>query len=273
MDINDYRRRIEASIAKEQARPSRSKKKIAAKSRTAAVAAVTREERPGDVAKTALARLADPNETAKLRIEAIKLLQLQQFMTPAASEWRPAYIAALRAALEDKAVRQAALEVLSLLKDRPTQERLLDGLRQPRRALVPVDQALRLLSNDVHADVIDAARKLIAKPEVRKNKAVSIQATRILAGDPQSVSTLERVLGSGAYSTETRRVAATALSHLAPERLDSYGGASVAPFAVKRAAAKKKGGSGAKSTAARKPTAAVQGALAKHIATLQRVRR
>ena len=110
--------------------------------------------------KTALGRLADPSETAKVRIEAIRLLQLQQFMTAAASEWRPAYIAALRAALEDKAVRPAALEVLSLLKDRPTQERLLEGLRQPRRALVPVDQALRLLSNDVHADVIDAARKV-----------------------------------------------------------------------------------------------------------------
>ena len=124
--------------------------------------------------------------------------------------------------------------MLSLLKDRPTQERLLEGLRQPRRALVPVDQALRLLSNDVHADVIDAARKVIGRPEIRKNKAAAIQATRILAGDPQSVSTLEQVLANGAYSTETRRVAATALSHLAPERLEAYAGASAASDAVRK---------------------------------------
>ena len=68
-----------------------------------------------------------------MRLAAIKLLQQQQIFSPVAAEWRPAFVEALRAAVRDPKVRAAALEVLSLFKDRPTQELLLEGIRKPER--------------------------------------------------------------------------------------------------------------------------------------------
>jgi hypothetical protein len=264
MDTNEYRRKIERSIAKVLARRPKSavrgatenaagiiaNRKKPAKARIEALGRLTRAEGPGAVPHAALQRLADARETPAVRLAAIKLLQQKQFFSPAAAEWRPAFVEALRGAVEDRQVRAAALEVLSLLKDRPTQELLLSGIRHPRRALVPLDQALRLLSTDIHGDVIAVARQLIASPRLRKNKAALLQAVRILGSDPRSVDTLEKVLANDAYGLDARRLAATALSHLAPDS---------APRPVRR---------GSAPTGRGKP----KGALATHLDTLRRIR-
>ena len=71
---------------------------------------------------------------------------------------------------------------------------LLEGIRKPKQALVPVDHALRLLSSDIHADVLEVARTLANDQQSRKNKPVFLQALRILASDPASVGRLEEVL-------------------------------------------------------------------------------
>jgi hypothetical protein len=277
MDINAYRRKIEQSVAKEQTRLVKasarrravqpdlrelvSNKKTAAKTRVEALGRLTREEGPDAVPQPALDRLSDPKESPVVRLAAIKLLQQQQFVSPIAPDWRPAFVEALRAAVSDRPVRAAALEVLSTFKDRPTQELLLEGLRKPKQALVAVEEALRLLSTDIHADVIDVAKKLTkTQQKARNNKAVE-QAVRILAADPGSVGTLKKVLANDAYAMEARRVAATAISNLAPEALPQ---APRAARAVKRAA-------GVKKQAAKKQ-AAPKDPLARHIATLRRIR-
>jgi hypothetical protein len=280
MDANDYRRKIEQSIAKASARPAKSRRmarstnpgdvvantKMSAKSRAEALGRLMRDEGPDVVPRTALERLADPKESAQVRLAALRLLQQKQIFSPIAADWRPDFIEALRAAIEQPATRAAALEALSLLKDRPTQALLLLGIQQPRQALVPVHVALRLLSADVHADVIAAARKLIAAPRIRKDKAASVQATRILGADPKSLPALEKVLGSDTYALDARRAAATAISHLSPGRLEALTTPSRAP---RRA---RKRGVGAEPATAGKRSAKPQGALAKHIATLRKVR-
>jgi hypothetical protein len=264
MDTNEQRRKIEQSIAKVVARRPKAavrgstandagivaNKKKPAKARVEALGRVTRAEGPATVPHAALQRLADRKETLAVRLAAIKLLQQKQFFSPASAEWRPAFVEALRAAVDHPQVRAAALEVLSLLKDRPTQELLLTGIRNPRRALVPLDQALRLLSTDIHADVIAVARKLTTSPRLRRNKAALLQAVRILGADPGSTGTLEKVLANDAYSLDARRLAATALSHLAP---------GPAPGPVRRG------------SAAAGPAKA-KGALATHLDTLRRIR-
>lgn len=277
MDTNDYRKKIEASIAKAQAGSARKSargpaaaprhivmdKKQPAQRRADALVTATSAEEPDDVPELSLNRLADPKESPAVRLKAIKLLQQKRFFTNTAAEWRPRFIEALRTAVETKAVRSAALEVLTLLKDRPTQERLLEGLRQPKRALVPASEALRLLSADIHADVIAVARKLIATPRIKNDKDASVQATRILAADPASVGTLEKVLGSSGYALEARRAAATALSQLSADTLEAAVKAP-APAATKALASV---GKTVASKAAKLPPA-----LAKHVATLRRVR-
>jgi hypothetical protein len=277
MDINAYRRKIEQSVAKEQTRLVKasarkravqpdlrelvSNKKTAAKTRVEALGRLTREEGPDAVPQTALDRLSDPKESPAVRLAAIKLLQQRQFSSPIAPDWRPAFVEALRVAVSDRPVRAAALEVLSTFKDRPTQELLLEGLRKPKQALVPVQEALRLLSTDIHADVIDVAKKLTKTQQKAKNNKAVEQAVRILAADPGSVGTLKKVLANDAYAMEARRVAATAISNLAPEALPK------AP----RAARAVKGAAGAKKQGAKKQ-AAPKDPLARHIATLRRIR-
>ncbi len=278
MDTNDYRRKIEQSVAKVRARQSRSPmrarpadsralvsdKKTAAKTRAEALGRVTRDEGPDLVPSTALDRLSDPRESPVVRLAAIKLLQHKQIFSSVAADWRPAFVEALRAAVREPKLRAAALQVLSLYKDRPTQELLLQGIREPKRALVPLHDALRLLSNDIHADVIDVAKRLTSLKQMRKNKAAFMQAVRIVGADPGSIATLQAVLANAAYGVDARRLAATAISHLSPDVLQRTQDAEQAPRARRGAAAGKR--------AAAKAPAKPKGALARHIETLQRIR-
>jgi hypothetical protein len=187
-----------------------------------------------------------------VRLAALRLLQHKQIFSSIAAEWRPAYLEALRTALNEPRLRTLALEILSALKDRKTQEVLLNGIRKPKQALVPVDRALRLLSSDIHSDVLEVARRLATDQQSRKNKPVFLQALRILASDPASVGRLEEVLANDAHSLDARRLAATALNHLSPESLSSTIARKV---------------SGAKAGAKRKD------ALSQHIETLLSSRR
>jgi hypothetical protein len=267
MSTKEYRKQIEDSIAKvvtrrtsmaagqndpERFRTTATNKKTAAKTRAQALGRLMQLEGPDVVPQTALDRLADPEESPVVRLAALKLLQQKQIFSSTAAEWRPAYVEALRAALDEPKLQKAALEILSGLKDRQTQELLLEGIRKPKKALVPVDQALRLLSSDIHADVLDVARRLSSDQQSRTNKPVFMQALRILGSDPGSVGRLEKVLANDAHSVDARRLAATALSHLAPE--------SLTPKVVRSTAAAAKRGP-------KRPDA-----LTKHIATLRNIR-
>lgn len=265
MSTKEYRQKIAQSVAKaarsrsagspggaQNLRGTVASKKTPAKTRAEALGRLMRAEGPDVIPETALERLADRKESPVVRLAALRLLQHKQIFSSVAAEWRPAYIDALRSALDEPKLRGAALEILSGLKDRQTQQLLLEGIRQPRQALVPVEQALRLLSSDIHADVLEVARGLASEQQSRKNKPVFLQALRILASDPASVGRLEEVLGNESQSLDARRLAATALNHLSPE--------SLTPKSARRASAAKAGPE-------RKD------ALARHIETLQSIRR
>ena len=233
MDTNAYRRKIEQSVAKAEAAasktPSRTRagdpqgivanKKTPAKTRVEALGRVTQAEGPDAVPETALERLADPKESADVRLAAIKLLQQKQFFSSVAAEWRPAFVDALRAAVRDRKVRAGGTGSAVAVQGSRDAGVAARGDPQPAKALVPLNEALRLLSTDVHADVVDVAKKVTDTPQLRKNKAAFVQAVRILAADPSSVGKLQDVLANDAYAMDARRVAATALSHLSPDAL------------------------------------------------------
>ena len=268
MSTKEYRRKIAQSIAKARVTRARStnsqiddakhlrgrvvNKKVTAKTRAEALGRLMRVEGPDVIPETALQRLEDPKESPVVRLAALRLLQHKQIFSSVATEWRPAYLEALRRALDEPKLRSAALEILSALKDRKTQGLLLEGIRKPKQALVPVDQALRLLSSDIHADVLEVARSLANDQQSRKNKPVFLQALRILASDPTSVGRLEEVLADDSHSIDARRLAATALNHLSPESLNRMTARTV---------------SAAKAGRKRKD------ALSEHIETLQSIRR
>ena len=61
-------------------------------------------------------------------------------------------------------LRQRVLGLLAREKDGFAQRKLLQGLENPEKALVPPEKALQLLSYDIHADAYPVARKIVKKP-------------------------------------------------------------------------------------------------------------
>lgn len=201
-----------------------------ASSRERAVALGEAAARSGEDAHVLpLERLADPRENPEVRLKALGVLKLFAIASPTAADWRPQYLAALRAAVAAPELRLSVLEVLSHMHDRATREQLLEGLRDPARALVPVEVALRFLSGDPHGDVRAIARTIVDQPP---DEGALDEALKILAGDPDSIDRLKGVLNDPGRPLSARKLAATSLNALGPEHLEEASGGGAAPLSA-----------------------------------------
>jgi len=151
----------------------------------------------------------------------LQTLQAASFSTIAFEPCRSDYIAALRALVDDPdmELRQRALGILAREKDGFAQKRLLDGLQNPGKALVPPEKALQLLGNDVHAEAYAIARAMVRNPP---NPDAKREALRLLAADATAAPLFESVLRDKNELRENRQVAASALQALKPERLRAH---------------------------------------------------
>jgi hypothetical protein len=160
--------------------------------------------------------LANPEETVKNRKAALQALKVLAISSPTFSEWRPAYLEALRIAIETPELRLPALSVLVSQGDRRAEELLIKGLEDPEQALVEPADALNLLGEDPHADVRELAGKLVDQSTDERTQEAAI---RHLAGDPSSVERLKAVVSDKQKATNVRKQAVVALNALAPESL------------------------------------------------------
>jgi hypothetical protein len=176
--------------------------------------------------RPALDVLADVSQPVDARLDALQSIQTASFALPDFDAVRPDYVAALRQAAEDQdsELRQRALGILAREHDGFAQEALLEGLRDPAKALVEPDKALQLLSYDPHAAVYPIARDVIKRdaPKTVKDRSTRREALRVLAGDPTSTPILEGVLTDKREPSEIRRMSAAALHALNPDRLQRW---------------------------------------------------
>ena len=100
-------------------------------------------------------------------------------------------------------------------KDGFAQQKLLDGLKNRKQALVSPEKALQLLSYDVHAEAYAIARDIVSKPP---NPDAKREALRLLAADARSAPLFETVLRDKDELRENRQIAASALSALNPDK-------------------------------------------------------
>lgn len=165
--------------------------------------------------------LRDPQEPVKVRLAALQSLQAASFSVLAFEGCRREYIATLRqiAADRDPELRQRVLGMLMREKDGFAQEKLLEGLSDPAKALVPPEKALQLLSYDVHAKAYDAARAIIKKPP---NEAARREALRLLAADATAAPLFEKLLLDKKELREIRQIAASAVYGLRPDRMQKH---------------------------------------------------
>jgi hypothetical protein len=164
------------------------RERIAALARTAGAA----RKNDRDFEKL-LSVLRDVKEPVAVRLVALQSLQTASFSVVAFESCSGEFRATLRKVSDDQnpELRQLALENLAQQKDGFAQKKLLEGLNDPEKALVPPEKALQLLSYDIHADSYTAARKIVANPP---NPIAKREALRLLAADATAAPLFERTL-------------------------------------------------------------------------------
>lgn len=174
-----------------------------------------------DLIHTVLDLLRDSAEPTLLRQAALRVLQALDFSSDIFNTVRPEYMDVLREIInaEDLTLRQQVLEVLAQERDEYAQRRLLEGLQDPSKALVPPEKAIQLLGYDVHAEYFPVLRELVKKPP---SAAAKREAVRLLAADPASRDLLADILTDKKQSPEMRRISAISLQALAPEAFEEH---------------------------------------------------
>ena len=128
-----------------------------------------------------------------MRLAALASLQAASFSVVAFESCRSDFTATLRAVMDDPdaELRQRVLGILMREKDGAAQKRLIDGLENPAKALVPPEKALQLLGYDPHADAYKLARKIVDNPP---NETAKREALRLLGADSSARPVFEKIL-------------------------------------------------------------------------------
>jgi hypothetical protein len=162
--------------------------------------------------------LGNKDEPIEVRLAALQALQAASFSVVAFEPCRGDYLATLRKVVDDPdpELRQRVLGILMREKDGFAQKKLIEGLRNPDKALVPPEKALQLLSYDVHADAYKVARSIVRRPP---NDEARREALRLLAADATAAPLFEKLLRDKNELREIRQISASALHALKPEKL------------------------------------------------------
>jgi HEAT repeat protein len=160
-------------------------------------------------------------EPVEVRLAAMDTLATAAFSVIAFESCRKDYIATLREVAQDPnpKIRESALGLLAGLKDGFAQKKLLEGLKDPEKALVPPEKALQLLSYDVHAEAYPVARDIVSNPPSKDAKR---EALRLLAADANSAPLFEKLLRDKDELREIRQISASALHALRPDKFQAH---------------------------------------------------
>jgi hypothetical protein len=234
MKASEYRRQFDAQLARSATKKAASAKAVeraesaddlladltnrrfGAKRRIDAVVragarAVTRPR----LMRALIELVTDPDENTEVRRAALSAVEAGSFKTVQFRRYAPDYHQALRSVAtdEDADLRTEALDILALNKDSHAQQLLVDGLRNPREALVKPVQAVRMLGYDVHAEHYPLLRDMV---ETSKQPALRRAALRLLAADSGSRALMRRIATDKSEDKSARATAAVALQSLAP---------------------------------------------------------
>ena len=161
--------------------------------------------------------LRDQKQPIKVRLAALQSLQAATFSVIEFEPYREDYFATLRELVDDPdpELRQRVLGILAREKDGYVQKRLLEGLQDTSKALVPPEKALQLLSYDVHSDAYPVAREIVNAPP---NPDAKREALRLLSADANSAPVFEKLLRDKDEDRDIRQISAAALQAVKPKR-------------------------------------------------------
>ena len=168
-----------------------------------------------------LAVVRNKEESVHVRLAAMDTLATAAFSAVKFASCRNDYIATLREVTDDPnpEIRETALGALAGERDPFVQKKVLEGLKNPEKALVPPDKALQLLSYDVHTEAYAVARDIVNTPP---NDNAKTAALRLLAADAKSAPLFEKLLRDKDEKREVRQLSASALNALNPDKLQEH---------------------------------------------------
>ncbi|MBH5372118.1 hypothetical protein [Bradyrhizobium glycinis] len=203
---------------KKAAKKKAAKKKVSTRRRSTSASAPVQVAESTDDVQRLLKVLCDTGKLIDVRMAALQSLGAAAFSVPNFESVSADYIAALREVSTDshEQLRRRSLGILMRNKDGFAQKKLLDGLKNPAKALLPPEKALQLLGNDAHAGAYSVARAIVKKPP---NQDAKREALRLLAADVKSAPMFEKVLRDKNELRENRQLAASALHSLNPQKL------------------------------------------------------
>ena len=196
---------------------ARNEKKTSAERAKAFVEAPLATITSDENAQASLDVLRDREQPIKVRLAALQSLQAASFSVIEFEPYREDYLATLREIADDpdEELRQRVLGILAREKDSYVQQRLLEGLQDPSKALVPPEKALQLLSYDVHAEAYPLAREIVKDPP---NPEAKREALRLLSADSASAPVFEKLLRDKDEDRDIRQMSAVALQGVKPKR-------------------------------------------------------
>jgi hypothetical protein len=168
-------------------------------------------------AQAALNVLRDREQPIKVRLAALQSLQAASFSVIEFEPYREDYLATLREIVDDpdEELRTRVLGILAREKDGYAQQKLLEGLQDPSKALLPPEKALQLLSYDVHAEAYPVAREIVKEPP---NPEAKREALRLLSADASSAPVFEKLFRDKDEDRDVRQISAAALQAVKPKR-------------------------------------------------------
>ncbi|HTI11600.1 MAG TPA: tyrosinase family protein [Puia sp.] len=164
-----------------------------------------------DAVKDLITILTDIGEPVEVRRSALATLSTISFSSSAFNAQLPAFKDALRKLVDDQdpELVQSAVESLAAYLDERIQKRLVAGLQDPTKALVPDAKAIQLLGLDIRAEYYPVIREILAHSH---NPDVMREAIHVLSGDPASQDLIHQILLNKNTDTNVRLSSIAALN-------------------------------------------------------------
>ncbi len=163
--------------------------------------------------------LNDESASLIMRNAAMAVLKSNSFSSIILLTKLPKYNDILRNLIDSNelSLKTPALEELAQKKDGYVQKRLLEGLENPTKEITEPENAIQLLSYDLHAEHFPILRKIAENPP---NKASQKEALRNLAVDPKSKELFVKILEDETKDPEVRHISAASLKIQDPKQME-----------------------------------------------------
>jgi tyrosinase len=163
-----------------------------------------------------LGLVADTEAAPDLRKAAFDALLKASFGSRIFMAIRPEILDKFRGLISDKVqeLREEVIAYLARNKDEYVQRALLNGLKDPKTALVSEEKAVHYLGYDLHASIFPILRDVVRKSSNNESRA---EAVYLLANDKESAGLLQDVFNNRKERFDIRKNSLLALNVLQPD--------------------------------------------------------